>query len=212
MISTIHVLSGARCFNNRLPNNTVILHGSNSLHDSREYTIEWWITFNEWSFYTNRPLEHNDNDISVTKLTHEIQGNFPTASLSLFSYDDLVEQHIELAGWGLNNQGELSSNMLTATAIIVSHTACEYHIHRVSGERISIREGYFCTAGVPFVSMQYGDFGGPVLHFHKIIGINKGTLPKGLQEFDNHKINIHTSINYYTSFIADVISDNFFWQ
>ncbi|XP_011495579.1 PREDICTED: uncharacterized protein LOC105360384 [Ceratosolen solmsi marchali] len=209
LITKQHVLSAAQCHDRRLVNQTIVLHGSNSLLYCTTYRILWWITFNKWADLTGRNHLFSDNDISVTKLIYEVQGNVEPALLSSVPYDDLVHEEVDLAGWGVNFRRAVSLNMLTAKTRILSIRECENHIQHLVDRIIGIHERHFCTFHDPFVLMLRGDFGGPVLHNHKIIGVNKNVLPDLGKDYNQFKVNIHTSINYYRVFLTAVTNEDF---
>ncbi|XP_011495580.1 PREDICTED: uncharacterized protein LOC105360385 [Ceratosolen solmsi marchali] len=211
LISRSHVLSAEQCIRNRNKNETAILHGTNSLSSCVQYSIEWWITFGEWSNYRNRQVEYDNNDISITKLTHDVQGILQTAILSTVPFVNLVDKSVRFAAWGVNNRRMMSRTILTATARTITNSACEHKISQLTGLRHEITNNYFCTHNSPFTLLKRGDFGGPVLYFNNIIGINKEILPQIANEYNHHKVNVHTSINYYREFIADVTAIFFEW-
>ncbi|XP_011495578.1 PREDICTED: chymotrypsin-2-like [Ceratosolen solmsi marchali] len=176
LITTRHVLSAAQCLENRLINQTIILHGTISLVTSSPYTILWWITFNEWSNYRNRHLLFRENDISVTMLTHEIQGNVEPAVLSTVSFHNLVDEYIDLVGWGVNHRRFISPNLRTAQVKVLSNRQCEDQM-QLLGQVMEIHERHFCTHSEPFIILKRGDFGGPVIHHRKIIGVSIDVIP-----------------------------------
>jgi hypothetical protein len=72
LISRQHVLSAAQCTLNRQWNETVVLAGTSSLLFGSIYGISWWIRFNEWTMYRQRPTLFEDNDISITRVNNFI--------------------------------------------------------------------------------------------------------------------------------------------
>jgi V8-like Glu-specific endopeptidase len=68
LISKQHVLSTAHCIARKLPNETVVLAGTNNLIFGRLYRISWWITYNEWAELRRRTIIFEDNDISIIKV------------------------------------------------------------------------------------------------------------------------------------------------
>ncbi|XP_011495582.1 PREDICTED: trypsin-like [Ceratosolen solmsi marchali] len=209
LITRSHVLSAAQCIENRLISQTVIAHGSNSLVYCIEYRIQWWITYNQWSLYMNRPLEFVDNDVSVTKLWTPVRGEFHLAQLSTIPTTHAIDDHIVLVGWGVNNRRKISRKMLSSVAKVKSMNECQELIRQASGRVTVIRENLFCTHNSPYTLIKRGDFGGPVLYFNNIIGINKEIRPEVLNDYNRLKVNIHTNIDYYRDFITHALENNF---
>ncbi|XP_011495577.1 PREDICTED: uncharacterized protein LOC105360382 [Ceratosolen solmsi marchali] len=211
LITRSHVLSAAQCIENRSPNETVVIHGSNLLDYCAEYNIEWWITYTEWALYRNMFLDIVDHDVSVTKLTHPIEEQFQVGRLAPISITDAVDKFVRMAGWGISNQRQISRAILLGSARVLFNDDCERRIFDASGRAVMIGESHFCTHNSPFTLLKRGDFGGPVLYYNRIIGINKEVLPDLVNRYNPEKVNVHSNIHYYREFILYVSNENFAW-
>jgi hypothetical protein len=70
LVSKQHVLSTAYCIARKLPNETVVLAGTNNLIFGRLYRISWWITYNQWAQFRHRNDNDQDNDISISRVNY----------------------------------------------------------------------------------------------------------------------------------------------
>ncbi|XP_011493778.1 PREDICTED: uncharacterized protein LOC105369066 [Ceratosolen solmsi marchali] len=100
-----------------------------------------------------------------------------------------------IAGWGLSNNNTVSQILQTATTIILTKNDCETRISNIMEETASLDDIYMCSIADPYVLLNYGDSGGPVIYNGNIIAINKGTCPLRKNTVNTLEVNVHLNID-----------------
>ncbi|XP_011495583.1 PREDICTED: uncharacterized protein LOC105360387 [Ceratosolen solmsi marchali] len=140
-----------------------------------------------------------------------MDANFVPVTISYIPNNELVNEQVTLAGWGISRRRVVTPNMQTSITTVISNSECADKIYETTRQTVIIHHGLFCTYGVPYTLIQNGDIGGPVFHNNKIVGINKQIIPN-TENNPSRIVNVHTAINYYRPFITEIISHNFYWD
>ncbi|XP_011493831.1 PREDICTED: chymotrypsin-1-like [Ceratosolen solmsi marchali] len=209
LISFYHILTAEHCFDEIANVGFKVLVGSHNLYNSITYYPFWYITYDQWFNILSRPAPLRENDVALVKLMYNAPVQVtPSRLSSIYSDNYLYGLSTQLAGWGETNNGRPSNLLLKGNVTVLSHEQCTHYISSMCGYYSSLPIVYLCTKSEPSVIVGRGDSGGPLLYQEQIIGITKGKAPSSyeaiLPEFE--KINVHISINFYRSFINEILN------
>ncbi|XP_011493881.1 PREDICTED: trypsin-like [Ceratosolen solmsi marchali] len=200
------VLTSEHCFYGAIVEGIKILVGSIKLSQATQFSPEWWISYNKWAVVNGIDTQHYDNDIVVIRLLEEVRGE-TNARIAMLSYSFLPLRgtNVEIVGWGILNNRNMSDVLQIAATEILANDACGDRVTALDGDRVTFDSRYICTYTEPCILLQFGDSGGPLIHNNEVVGINIGTCPVLDVVIHPAKVNIHLATRYYKRFIQDIV-------
>ncbi|XP_011498369.1 PREDICTED: trypsin delta/gamma-like [Ceratosolen solmsi marchali] len=207
LISLVHVVTAEHCAQGTRNHRIEVIAGSIDIRLGCRYPLFWWVTHNQWAVSQLRRNRYTVNDISVIKLLGQVHGSIVPAVLSNLSKKRLVGASATMAGWGKLNNEEIPMIIHVANVTILSDFDCLAIHHQFYDFTYHMPASDICSVNEPYVLLEHGDSGGPLLQGNVIVGVNLGTFPFHDMGFHPELANIHVTIHYYRVFLSHLLNN-----
>ncbi|XP_011495224.1 PREDICTED: chymotrypsin-2-like [Ceratosolen solmsi marchali] len=184
-----------------------IIVGSHDIRQGTRYFVLWWLSFNQFSTIQRSIPVYEHNDIMMIRLNQTIQENIVPPSISFATNKVLFRSKLQTAGFGITNNDQRSNFMETAELQILTTPQCEQRLSELLNCPYKLNDNKFCAAADPYVILDKGNSGSPMLLKGKLVGIHRGSSPGNVENYHPRKVNIFINALYYRRFIEVVIKN-----
>ncbi|XP_058797602.1 serine protease 30-like [Phymastichus coffea] len=215
LITQIHVITAAHCFEERIESEIeAIIVGEYWIRPYVDHGIDYWLIYDSWARENGKAIEMPLNDIAIAKLSSPANREHITpVSLTNLNNKQLYGTKAMIIGWKAINEDSLTMVLLQGKVTILCPSKYERLLKLVANRIIKLNKIYLATFTAPYILASCGDSGGPLLdNNHFLLGVTRSTCPISRwgnfsEEFINqYKINLHSSVHYYSDFIENVTS------
>ncbi|XP_011498390.1 PREDICTED: trypsin alpha-like [Ceratosolen solmsi marchali] len=210
LISRQHVITAAHCMDVFSQSVSLVVYGSVDVRHGRRLPVAWWISYMQWSTSIGLdipPSAYIYSDISVIKLTSEVDRRINPSNLSPMAQNRLMGHTFVMAGCGEANHGMFPTNIERAEVTSISNRECEQRATEIQGWFVAISDSNFCSVADPFVLTSPGDSGGPLLHRNFIVAVNIGPYPDLHSNYHARQANYHVGIDHYRHYISVMLQE-----
>ncbi|XP_011506434.1 PREDICTED: snake venom serine protease NaSP-like [Ceratosolen solmsi marchali] len=207
LISFRDVITAEHCLTNKQLKDVEINAGSHDIRRTTTYYPEWWLSYETWCQHKERAVEYPRNSILTIIRLNDTVSNAQPARILYTPKQNLVDKDVVLVTWGRGNTGRIPLISETGTAKVLTDDHCSNQYYTLRRRHLVVYETLFCTAADPFLIVDIGDAGSPVLYQNQIVGVTRGATPRNMDS--TTLMNVHYNIHYFRQFITDVLIDNF---
>ncbi|KAJ8668670.1 hypothetical protein QAD02_010333 [Eretmocerus hayati] len=203
IISKIHVLTAAHCFEGDERKSVEVLSGSHNLNECKRHRVAKLVTYEMWAKKYQKTFVENikdANDIAILTLAEKVA--LPKKKSACFSKkrtENLYGLDARMVGWKTESENS-GTNLYDADVTILTTEACNEFINLRNKQERYISEAHLCVIGGPRMVGNIGDSGAPLVYKNKkVLGVLKAVYPDNGPSSPG--LNIFTSIDPYKEFI-----------
>ncbi|XP_058797216.1 azurocidin-like isoform X1 [Phymastichus coffea] len=202
LVADHYVLTIMSCLQGRNVSQTRIVFRMADLQQSFAlYRVRGWYSYDTWAARQNLPDIRGENDIAMIKLSRR-PINVAPVRMSKFNKQQVQGKTAMILGWTrLQNAEPLTKGIVN----ILKDEDCSKMMSRITNRNHNISSKIICTFAEPYVLLEKGDIGGPLLDQDgDLLGINLHSCPRSYLswgDFTNdfiqkYQVNHHSALTY----------------
>ncbi|XP_011493866.1 PREDICTED: uncharacterized protein LOC105359086 [Ceratosolen solmsi marchali] len=206
LVSYSDVLTSEHCLEGESLPHTAIIAGSIDFRLGIKYHFLWWITYASWCTEMKKQLEFDSNDIAMIRLLSTMPNNIIPVPITQEPNSHFYAEQATIITWSSQCSSVSPTIMDLAKVWVLKQKDCDKQYSVLFKTKMKMHPRFLCTRAKPYILLECGDSGSPLLYRDTLIAVNVGLCPPIGDVPSGKKINIHIGIEYYKNFIYSLIS------